>query len=119
MDLQQENGSWSNALYSPKWTSTFYTLLLLMRFGAANNKNTEKACNLLLDKVVGIRHLLGLDDPRNDFRAPTGQFVQYADVQITVNGSTASVQSSSVSRAATSVLCAGARSAQCRIMSTE
>jgi len=50
MDLQDENGSWSNALYSPKWTSTFYTLLLLKRFGAAKTKNIEKACSLLLDK---------------------------------------------------------------------
>ncbi len=50
MDLQQENGSWSNKLYSPKWTSTFYTLLLLKRFGAPNTRNTEKACRLLLDK---------------------------------------------------------------------
>ncbi|MFQ6605418.1 MAG: hypothetical protein ACE5D8_07670 [Fidelibacterota bacterium] len=38
MDLQEENGTWSNALYSPKWTSTFYTLLLLKRFGSPNNK---------------------------------------------------------------------------------
>ena len=42
--LQEENGTWSNALYSPKWTSTFYTLLLLKRFGARGDKNTEKAC---------------------------------------------------------------------------
>lgn len=50
MELQEENGTWSNALYSPKWTSTFYTLLLLKRFGALNDKNIEKACRILLDK---------------------------------------------------------------------
>jgi len=50
MDLQGENGMWSKALYSPKWTSTFYTLLLIKRFGAINNKNTEKAGRILLDK---------------------------------------------------------------------
>ena len=55
MDLQEENGTWSNALYSPKWTSTFYTLLLLKRFGALNNKNTEKACRILLDKGFYIK----------------------------------------------------------------
>lgn len=49
IDLQEENGTWSNALYSPKWTSTFYTLLLLKRFGALNDENTEMACNILLD----------------------------------------------------------------------
>lgn len=55
MDLQEENGTWSNALYSPKWTSTFYTLLLLKRLGALNNKNTEKACRILLEKGFYIK----------------------------------------------------------------
>ena len=50
LDLQDENGTWSNALYSPKWTSTFYTLLLLKRFGACNTEQTEQACRILLDK---------------------------------------------------------------------
>jgi len=50
IDLQEAAGSWSNALYSPKWTSTFYTLLLLKRFGAIKNHNTEMACQILLDK---------------------------------------------------------------------
>lgn len=50
LEFQDENGTWSNALYSPKWTSTFYSLLLLKRFGIANNGNTEKACNILLDR---------------------------------------------------------------------
>lgn len=50
MDLQEANGTWSNALYSPKWTSTFYTLLLLKRFGATNDEKIEKACRILLDK---------------------------------------------------------------------
>jgi hypothetical protein len=50
IDFQEKNGTWSNALYSPKWTSTFYTLLLLKRFGALNDEKTEKACNILLDK---------------------------------------------------------------------
>jgi len=55
IDLQEENGTWSNALYSPKWTSTFYTLLLLKRFGALNNKHTEKACRILLEKGFYIK----------------------------------------------------------------
>jgi hypothetical protein len=50
IDLHEENGTWSNALYSPKWTSTFYTLQLLKRFGAINNEKIEKACRILLDK---------------------------------------------------------------------
>jgi hypothetical protein len=55
MDLQEGNGTWSNALYSPKWTSTFYTLLLLKRFGAPNDKNTEKACRILLDRGFYVK----------------------------------------------------------------
>ena len=50
IDLQDENGTWSNALYSPKWISTFYTLLLLKRFGALCDSNTEKSCRVLLDE---------------------------------------------------------------------
>ncbi len=49
MDLQEENGSWSEALYSPKWTSTFYTLLLLKRLGAPPDPQLAKSCRLLLD----------------------------------------------------------------------
>jgi hypothetical protein len=30
---QDREGTWSGAIYSPKWTSTTYTLLLLYRFG--------------------------------------------------------------------------------------
>ncbi len=55
IELQKENGTWSNALYSPKWTSTFYTLLLLKRFGAPNDKKTEKACKILLENGFYIR----------------------------------------------------------------
>ena len=49
LELQESTGTWSNALYSPKWTSTFYTVLLLKRFGAPRNDNIEKACLILLD----------------------------------------------------------------------
>ena len=50
LDFQKENGTWSDAVYSPKWTSTFYTLLLLKRFGALSNENTDTAALILLDK---------------------------------------------------------------------
>jgi len=55
MEFQEENGTWANALYSPKWTSTFYTLLLLKRFGALNDKNIDKACRILLDRGFYIK----------------------------------------------------------------
>ncbi|MDC7223175.1 MAG: hypothetical protein PQJ60_05495 [Spirochaetales bacterium] len=50
MDRQDEEGTWSGALYSPKWTSTFYTLLLLKRFGAPADERLLKACGILLDR---------------------------------------------------------------------
>jgi hypothetical protein len=31
--VQDQDGRWAGALYSPKWTSTTYTLLLLERLG--------------------------------------------------------------------------------------
>ncbi|MDZ7725792.1 MAG: hypothetical protein U5R06_23945 [candidate division KSB1 bacterium] len=50
LELQDETGTWSQALYSPKWTSTFYTLLLLKRLGAGPEPALQKACRVLLDK---------------------------------------------------------------------
>ncbi len=53
---QDPEGTWAGGLssdgglYSPKWTSTTYTMLLLRDFGLpANNQQARKACTLLLD----------------------------------------------------------------------
>ena len=53
---QDPSGTWAGSqasgdgLYSPKWTSTTYTMLLLRDFGLpANNRQARKACKLLLD----------------------------------------------------------------------
>ena len=53
---QDPEGTWAGGLssdgglYSPKWTSTTYTMLLLRDFGLpANNRQARKACTLLLD----------------------------------------------------------------------
>ena len=54
VDCQSADGTWANSLYSPKWTSTHYTLLLLKRLGLPqHNKQALKACNILLKK--GLR----------------------------------------------------------------
>jgi len=57
---QDPGGRWEpgvtsdKGLYSPKWTSTTYTMLLLRDFGLApNNRQARKACKILLDE--GIR----------------------------------------------------------------
>jgi hypothetical protein len=53
---QDPEGTWAGGLssdgglYSPKWTSTTYTMLLLRDFGlSASNRQARKACRLLLD----------------------------------------------------------------------
>jgi hypothetical protein len=47
-------------LYTPKWTSTTYTLLLLRDFGLSPaNRQARKACKLLLDR--GLRKDGGVD----------------------------------------------------------
>jgi hypothetical protein len=54
---QDPAGSWAGrlssdgGLYSPKWVSTTYTMLLLRDFGlAATNRQARRACTLLLDQ---------------------------------------------------------------------
>src|SRR5207302_7160609 len=53
---QDPEGTWAGGqssdggLYSPKWISTTYTMLLLRDFGLpANNPQARRACKLLLD----------------------------------------------------------------------
>ena len=49
--MQDEDGRWASGLYTPKWTSTTYTMLLLRDLGvAATNRQARKACSLLLDR---------------------------------------------------------------------
>ena len=57
---QESNGGWASGLstddglYTPKWISTTYTMLLLRDFGLpAENRQARKACALLLDR--GLR----------------------------------------------------------------
>src|SRR5437773_248404 len=54
---QDLEGTWAGGpspqtgLYSPKWISTTYTMLLLRDFGLpVNNRQAHKACTLLLDR---------------------------------------------------------------------
>lgn len=48
---QDPEGSWARGLYSPKWTSTTYTMLLLRDFGLpSKNRQARKACKLLLEE---------------------------------------------------------------------
>ena len=48
--LQDPDGRWAGALYSPKWTSTTYTLLLLQRLGLpAGNPQALAGCRQVWD----------------------------------------------------------------------
>lgn len=48
---QEESGRWGGGLYSPKWISTTYTLLLLRRLGLApSNGAARNGVRLLLDR---------------------------------------------------------------------
>jgi hypothetical protein len=48
--LQDDAGKWGGGLYTPKWTSTTYTLLLLRDMGLPRgNRQALRACRLLLD----------------------------------------------------------------------
>jgi len=49
--VQQPDGLWAGGLYSPKWISTTYTMLLLRRYGLApDNEQARTSCRLLLDR---------------------------------------------------------------------
>jgi hypothetical protein len=51
LSRQDASGTWAKALYSPKWTSTTYTLLLLRRLGLdPDNPAARKGSRILLDK---------------------------------------------------------------------
>ena len=52
---QDPSGRWASGLYSPKWTSTTYTLLLLRRLGLdPNNEQARKGCKELIDAARWI-----------------------------------------------------------------
>jgi hypothetical protein len=58
--MQGPSGLWGGGLYSPKWISTTYTMLLLRRLGLPpDHPQAEKACQLFLDK--GFYHDGGIN----------------------------------------------------------
>lgn len=65
---QDKTGTWDNGLYSPKWTSTHYTLLTLRFLGLpAKNPQALKGCARLLEDGFlpdhGIRYTSGNASP--------------------------------------------------------
>ncbi len=55
LDHQDAGGTWGGGLYSPKWTSTTYTLLLLRRLGLTpSNDGAISGCVRLLDGATWV-----------------------------------------------------------------
>jgi hypothetical protein len=56
LNLQDESGQWDGGLYSPKWTSTTYTLLSLIAIGIpTNNDKAIRGAKLILDGELGTK----------------------------------------------------------------
>ena len=54
LSLQSSDGQWGGGLYSPKWTSTTYTLLTLRSIGIPrNHKKAQRGAQLVLDGILG------------------------------------------------------------------
>ncbi len=49
--MQEPSGLWGGGIYTPKWISTTYTLLLLRRYGLEQQyPKVQKSCKILLEK---------------------------------------------------------------------
>lgn len=60
LSFQDNLGLWGGHLYSPKWISTHYTLMTLMRLQLSkNNLQAHKSCKVLLEK--GFYHDGGIN----------------------------------------------------------
>ena len=60
LSYQDKEGTWAQSLYSRKWISTTYSMILLKRMGLPkNNKQAFNACKLLWKK--GIYHDGGIN----------------------------------------------------------
>ena len=70
LEKQDEEGSWGGGMYSPKYISTVYTLLLLKRIGTPQeNKQCKKGAELLFK---GLREDGGINfSPREKARSET------------------------------------------------
>ncbi len=68
--LQDPSGQWSGGIYTPKWTSTTYTMLLLRDLGLLpGHAQALKACRLLLDRGLGRDGGIDYSRPRRESEA--------------------------------------------------
>ena len=88
LSRQDDDGLWAGALYSPKWTSTTYTLLLLERLGldpsnTQARKGTEILWNSASDFDGGLNLAKTLHEPETCI---TGMLVFLASTFSEING---------------------------------
>lgn len=85
--MQEPSGLWGGGIYTPKWISTTYTLILLRRYGLEQqHPKVQKSCKILLDKGFykdgGINYFASL---KNSETCVTGMvlsilsYFQYVD----------------------------------------
>jgi hypothetical protein len=54
LELQEPNGGWGGGIYSPKWTSATYTLLMLQRIGIPRDcAAARRGARLVLQELLG------------------------------------------------------------------
>jgi hypothetical protein len=86
LDLQDAGGTWGGGLYSPKWVSTTYTLLVLRRLGLTpSNDRAISGCERLLDDAAwvegGVSYWSGSDLAERCVNGMVLSLVSYFDVQ--------------------------------------
>lgn len=82
---QEDSGMWGGDVYSPKWISTHYTLMTLMRLGLPEtNQQARKGCEILLEKGYypdgGINHFASLDHSETCVTAMTLALLCYFNI---------------------------------------
>ncbi|MEA2023092.1 MAG: hypothetical protein U9N79_02245 [Actinomycetota bacterium] len=86
LDVQDADRTWGGGLYSPKWTSTTYTLLLLRRLGLTpSNDGAISGCVRLLDDATwvegGVSYWSGRDLAERCVNGMVLSLVSYFDVE--------------------------------------
>ena len=82
LSYQDDSGMWGGNLYSPKWISTHYTLMTLMRLGLPEtNQQARKGCEILLEKGFyrdgGINYFASLNHSETCVTAMTLSLLCY------------------------------------------
>lgn len=85
LKLQAKDGLWGGGLYGPKWISTHYTLMTLMRLGLSNdNQQAQRGCRILLDAGHyhdgGINYFASLDHGETCVTAMTLSLLCYFQI---------------------------------------